>query len=57
MTAATVVTYTRRATYISDVSGGKTCYGLLGTPVVGGQRSRAQAPKRRPGECAQPILT
>lgn len=37
MTTSTVVTYSRGAKYISDVSGGKTCYGLLGTLAVGGQ--------------------
>ncbi len=37
MAAPVVITYTRRATYISDVSGGKTCYGLLGTLVIAGR--------------------
>jgi hypothetical protein len=34
--ATTVVSYTRGTTYISNISGGKTCYGLVGEMAVGG---------------------
>ena len=34
--ATPVVTYTRGSTYISDISGGKTCYGLVGQLAAGG---------------------